>query len=206
MAVALKPISEQSFQRLVAVMESLVPLSFRFKLALRKVLQETGYERGAQVLNFGDRQLVIWFLLSGLLREVRMRKSTLREYTSWFFLPDSFVYSDPGFFSQQPSTRGVEAAVTSGAVLISYADWSALKAAFGEMELLTERIRAAFSQRRLEHMEDMNTLSVQERYLDNQDMLNYLFPRTQLTHIAEFMGMAPDTLGRLRSKYYGGKN
>lgn len=205
MTVSLNPISKESFNRLEGVMEALVPLSFQFKLALRKVLYETAYEKGSRILNFGDRQLVIWFLLSGLLREVRMRKATLKEYTSWFFLPDSFVYSDPGFFSQQPSTRGVEAAVSSGAVLISYSDWSALKTAFVEMELLTERIRAAFTQRRLEHMEDMTMLSVQERYLDNRDTLNYLFPRTQLSFIAEFMGMAPDTLGRLRSKYYGGK-
>jgi hypothetical protein len=203
MIAMLRPISDDAFNQLLRVMESLMLLSFSFKAALRKVLYECDYGREDRILNFGNTQLNVWFLLEGLLREIRMDKILLKEKTSWFWLPGSFVYTEPGFFSQQASARAIEAAVASRAVLISYTDWAALKAAFSEVDLITEMVRGGFNKLRIEHIEDTKSLSIEERYLDMEDTLDYLFPKTQLNFIADFMGMAPATLGRLRTKYYG---
>ena len=199
----IRPISNDAFEQLIKVMESVMILSFQFKLALRKVLHETDYDKDARLLNFGGTQGMVWFMLSGLLREIRVSRITLKEQTSWYWLPGSFVYTDPGYFSQQPSLRAIQAEVDCKMVLISYTDWLALKAAFSEVEAITELIRGGYSKMRLEHIEDMKSLSVDERYLDLERTLDYLFPRTQLNYIAGFMGMAPATLGRLRTKYYG---
>lgn len=203
MSELIKPVSDGAFEQVLKVMEGVMLLSFRFKLALRAVLYETSYDRNARILNFGGTQQVVWFILSGLFREIRISKITLKEKTSWYWLPDSFIYTDPGFFSQQPSVRAVEVEVDCKVVLISYADWLALKAEFIEVETITEMVRGEYSRMRIEHMEDMKSLSVDERYLDLEGTLDYLFPRTQLNYIADFMGMAPATLGRLRTKYYG---
>lgn len=202
MSELIKPISNEAFGQLLKVMEAIMMLSFQFKLALRTVLYETSYNRDARVLNYGETQQVAWFLLEGLLREIRMSKVLLQEKTSWYWPPETFVYTDPGFFSQQPSVRAVEAAVDCKVVLISYTDWLALKAEFSEVETITEIIRGSYNKIRIEHIEDMKSLTVDERYLDLEGMLDYLFPRTQLKYIAEFMGMAPATLGRLRTRYY----
>ncbi|TCC98466.1 Crp/Fnr family transcriptional regulator [Pedobacter hiemivivus] len=202
MSELIKPISHGAFEHLLKVLETVMVLSFKFKLELRKVLYETSYEKDARILNFGGTQQVVWFMLSGLLREIRINKVALKEKTSWYWLQDSFVYTDPGYFSQQPSLRAIQAEVDCVLVLISYQDWMNLKAAFTEVELITERIRADYSKIRIEHMEDMKLLSVDERYLDLEATLDYLFLRTQLNYIADFMGMAPATLGRLRTRYY----
>jgi len=203
MGILIKPISEGSFLQVLKVMEAVMMLSFQFKRSLRNVLYETSYKRGERILNFGETQPVAWFMLSGLLREIRMSKVTLKEKTGWYWLPDSFVYTDPGFFSQEPSVRAVEAEVGCDLVMITYADWLALKAKFQEVETIMEIMRGRHSKIRIEHIEDMKSLSVDERYLDLEDVLDYLFPRTQLNFIADFMGMAPATLGRLRTRYYG---
>lgn len=202
MSELIKPISDGAFEQLLKVLETVMVLSFKFKLELRKVLYETSYEKDARLLNFGSTQRVVWFMLHGLLREIRIRKVTLKEKTSWYWLPESFVYTDPGYFSQQPSVRAIHAEVDCGLVLISYPDWLALKADFSEVEAITEMIRGGYNKMRIEHMEDMKSLSVDERYLDLETTLDYLYPRTQLNYIADFMGMAPATLGRLRTKYY----
>lgn len=199
----IKPVSDIAFDRLLKVLETVMVLSVQFKLELRKVLYETSYEKDARILNFGGTQRMVWFMLSGLLREIRINKITLKEKTSWYWLPGSFVYTDPGYFGQQPSLRAIQAEVDCELILMSYEDWLVLKAAFVEVELITERIRGDYNQLRFEHMEDMKLLSVDERYLDLEATLDYLFLRTQLNYIADFMGMAPATLGRLRSKYYG---
>ncbi|MEQ7802058.1 hypothetical protein ABDJ41_19840 [Pedobacter sp. ASV1-7] len=201
MSELIKPISDGAFARLLKVLETVMVLSFNFKLELKKVLYETSFLKDARILNFGDTQGFAWFMLSGLLREVRINKVTLKEKTSWYWLPDSFVYTDPGFFSQQPSLRAIQAEVDCCLILMSYADWLNLKAEFSELDAITEAIRGSYNHMRIEHMEDMKLLSVDERYLDMVETLDYLFLRTQLNYIADFMGMAPATLGRLRTKY-----
>lgn len=196
-------ISNESFNELIHVLETFMVLSFKLKAALKEVLYETAYEKDARILNFGDIQYVVWFLMEGLLREVRMNQKTLKEKTSWFWPARNFCYTDPGFFGQQPSVRAIEASQRCKVIFISYLDWSALKVDFEEVEVLTEMIRGMYNKMRMEHVEDMKLLSIEERYLDKEETLDYLFPRTQLKYIADFMGVAPDTLGRLRSKYYG---
>lgn len=196
-------ISNDSFNELLSVLENFMVIGFTLKMALKEVLYETVYEKDARILNFGDTQRMIWFLLEGLLREIRMNKMTLKERTSWFWPVRNFIYTDPGFFSQQPSERAIESLERSKVILISHVDWLALKTAFKEVELITEMIRGGYNKMRIEHVEDMKSLSIEERYLDNEETLDYLFPRTQLNYIADYMGMAADTLGRLRTKYYG---
>lgn len=198
-------ISNESFIELMHVLETFMVLGFRVKIALKEILYEATYEKDARILNFGDTQNVVWFLMEGLLREIRMNQKTLKEKTSWFWPLRSFSYTDPGFFSQQPSERAIETSQPCKVIFISYLDWLALKAKFEEVEVLTEMIRGMYNKIRMEHVEDMKLLSIEERYLDKEEILDYLFPRTQLNYIADFMGMAPDTLGRLRSKYYGRK-
>lgn len=198
----IKPVSDAAFERLLKVLETVMVLRVKFKLELRKVLYETSFLRDARILNFGDTQGVAWFMLSGLLREIRINKVTLREKTSWYWLPDSFVYTDPGFFSQQPSLRAIQAEVDCSLIMMSYGDWLNLKAEFSELDVITEMIRGDYNHMRIEHMEDMKLLTVDERYLDMEATLDYLYLRTQLNYIADFMGMAPATLGRLRTKYY----
>jgi hypothetical protein len=199
----MKAISNESFTELLRVLETFMALSFSVKMALKEVLYERTYEKDARILNFGDTQQVVWFLMEGLLREIRMNQKTLKEKTSWFWPAGNFSYTDPGFFSQQPSERAIEASQPCKVIFISYPDWSALKSELEEIEVITEMIRGMYNKMKIEHVEDMKLLSIQERYLDKEEILDCLFPRTQLNYIADYMGMAADTLGRLRAKYYG---
>lgn len=199
----MQQISDNSFNELIRVLETFMVISFKLKVALKKVLFEVTYEKDSRILNFGERQENVWFLLDGLLREIRMNKLTLKESTTWFWLPHHFVYTDPGFFSQQFSERAIVVMECCTAVFISYSQWLALKEVFKEVEVVTERIRAEHYNLRMEHAWEMKILSTHELYLDKEQVLNYLFPRTQLSYIADFMGMAADTLGRLRTKQLG---
>jgi len=195
-------ISNKSFNELIRVLETFMVLSFRFKTALKQVLYELTYEKDSTILNYGDTQEMVWFLLDGLFREVRVNRSTLKAVTSWFWKGKDFSYTDPGFFGQRPSFRAVEVLERTSVVLIYYEDWAVLKSNFPEVEVVTEVVRGEYSRKRTEHLLDMKNLTVDERYLDNEEVLDYLFPRTQLNYIADYMGMAPATLGRLRTRYY----
>lgn len=132
-------ISDESFIRLIAVMERYLPLGAKFKIAFKAVLFETAYDKGARILSSGQVQQTIWFMLSGLAREIRLDSQTFMEKSSWFWLAGSFLFTSPGFFSHEPSEKTIELLESSELVWISFADWDHLKEQFSEARLMTEK-------------------------------------------------------------------
>ena len=201
----MQPISDGSFHELIRVMEGYRPLSIKFKTALKLVLFEEAYQKGARVLVVGQTQQRFWFMLSGLARENKVDGITFKVRTKWFWVKYDFVFTTPGFFSQEPSEREIEVLDDSVMIWFSYGNWKILRERFGEAELITEKIRSSYEKIRLQHMEKMESWTTEERYLGRQDFLESLMTRTKLKYVAEFMGMASDTLGKLRKKYSGRK-
>lgn len=197
------PISDESFHSLLKIIEGVMVLSLKFKLALRTVLYEFVFEKDSRILLTGRVQDTVWLLLSGLAREIRLDELSFKERTSWFWLAGDFVCTNPGFFSQDASERTVEILEKSRVVLISYQNWHALLQSFAETELLTEKLRRACDKARLLHAGEIKHLSTDDRYLLHRKLLENLFTRTKQKYVAEMLGMAPDTLGKLKRKYAG---
>ncbi|WP_152542464.1 Crp/Fnr family transcriptional regulator [Pedobacter sp. V48] len=197
----MQPISNASFITLAEIMERFLNLSVKFRLALRAVLFETTYKKGARILNAGSTQQSLWFLLHGLAREIRVHPDTFIENTAWFWLDHSFLYTTPGLFSREPSENTIELSEECKVILMSYDDLAKLKETHCETELIIERIRGAYDSIRQLAADDIRNLTTDERYLKHQKVLDNLFGRTQLRYIAGYMGMSPDTLGKLRKKY-----
>jgi len=196
-------ISNNSYNSLIQVMEGFFKLSPKFKVVFKSMLYETTYKKGARIVNSGSKQKVIWFMLDGLAREIRVHNETFEENTGWFWFSLSFLYTSPGFFNNTSSKSTIEILEDCRVVLISYEDLVELKKGFGETELVIERIRGEYDNIRLLYADDIRNLSTDERYLKHEKTLDILFGRTQLRFIAEYMGMSPDTLGKLRKKYSG---
>lgn len=197
----MKSISEESFAVLIGVMEQFFQLSPKFKLDLKGRLLETTYKKGARILNAGSKQQMVWFMLEGLAREIRVNSETFEEKTIWFWSGLSFLYTTPGFFNREASESTIELMEDCHVVMISYDDWAELKHNFEETEMVTEKIRGEYDHIRQHHADDIKNLSTDERYLKHEALIQDLLGRTQIRYIAEFMGMAADTLGRLRKKY-----
>lgn len=197
----MRPISDASFELLIQKMEGFLVLSTRFKRLLRPMLFEISYDKGVRILNFGQSQKVVWFMLSGLAREIDVDRLTLKERTLWFFTAYSFLYTTPGFFSQEPSEQIIEILQDTHLIFISYENWAKLNAMFEEANLVTEKIRSAIVISRQAHLEQILKLSTEERYLENKELLDRLFGLTKRQYIADFMGMSLDRLSKLRIKY-----
>lgn len=197
----MKPISDESFKVLIEQMGRHFYLGEKFRRFLRTMLYETSYKKKSRILNAGSKQKIVWFMVKGLAREIRVHKESFEEKTIWFWAEFSFLFCSPGFFDQQISETTIELLEDCDMVYISYENWMRLKSVFKETEPITEKIRSEHDRIRLLHTEDIKHLSTDERYLKHKAVLKELFNRTQLSFIAEFMGMAVDTLGKLRKKY-----
>lgn len=197
----MNPISNESFHKLIHILEIYLVVSHQFKAALRSRLQETAYKKGSRILNFHEKQQIVWFMLEGLAREIRVNTETFEEKTMWFWSEMSFLYTTPGFFSQQPSECTIEILRDCRMVLMSYQDWTLLKGEFKETEIITEKIRGTYDKLRHEHIDDIKNLNTLDRYLKHKPALLQFLGVTKLKYVAEYMSMSADRLGRLRKKY-----
>lgn len=194
-------ISDGAFHILIERMELFMRLSTRFKGILRPMLFEAVYCKGARILNFRQQQEMVWFMLDGLAREIRVNERSYEERTIWFWLPFTFVYTTPGFFSQQPSVSTIELLKDCRMVMISYDNWQKLKRLFKEGEQVTEMIRDVDVKLRSVHEEQIRTMTTEDRYRENLDLMDRLFGLTKRKFIAEFMGMSVDRIGKLRKRF-----
>lgn len=197
----MNPISDESFHRLIQILETFFVLNHKFKASLRSRLQETTYKKGSRILNFHEKQEIVWFMLEGLAREIRVNAETFEEKTIWFWSEMSFLYTTPGFFSQTLSVCTIELLKDCKMVLMSYQDWTALKKEFKETEVITEKIRGEYDKQRQEHIDDIKNLNTVDRYLKHKLVILRLLGITKLKYVAEYVGMSADRLGKLRKKY-----
>ncbi len=118
----MNPISDDSFHKLTQILETYLLLNHKFKTLLRSRLLETSYKKGSRILNFHEKQRYVWFMLEGFAREIRVNRETFEEKTTWFWSEMNFLYTTPGFFSQQPSECTIEVIKECKMVLMSYQD------------------------------------------------------------------------------------
>ena len=198
----MRPVSDELFMHLMAMLEAVLPaglnLSVEFKQLLRPMLFEGDYKRGRRILNFKQKQRMAWFMLEGMAREIVINPLTFEEHTVWFWFPGSFLYTSPGFFSQQVSLSTIEIVQDCITVCISHQDWLELKTAFPQMEVLTERVRGNFDKAVLDLANDIRYLGTEFRYEKYKPQLQKLFGQTKLRYVAEYLGMSADRLGKLR--------
>jgi len=198
----MRPVSDELFMHLMAMLEAVLParvsLSGEFKQMLRSMLFEGNYKRGSRILNFKQKQHMAWFMLEGMAREIVINPLTFEEHTVWFWFAGSFLYTSPGFFSQQESLSTIEIVQDCKTVWISYPDWVELKKAFPQMETLTEQVRGDFDKKVQDLTNDIRYLSTELRYEKYKPQLNKLFGQTKLRYVAEYLGMSADRLGKLR--------
>lgn len=197
----MKPISNEAFHILVGQLELFAILSTRCKSFMKSMLWEDEFLKGARILSSGHRQIYIWFMLDGLAREVRVNELNFKERTQWFWLPFSFLYTTPGFFSGHLSYVTIEILMNCRVVLISFDNLRHLSRLFPEIDRIIEMIKDADTLSRLAHEEELRTLNTEARYKQKLSLMGKLFRLTKRRYIAEFMGMSVDRIGKLRNKF-----
>lgn len=197
----MRPISDTSFNHVIRILQKFIFISVRFKSLLRPMLLEKVYDPDVRILHFKETQELLWFMLDGLAREIRVDVNSRSERTIWFWFPFSFIYTTPGFFNQNASNSTIEILKESLMVYISYDNWFKLKRLFKEADKVTESIRGENEQARLLHEDQIKYMTTEERYLQNIVLVDKLFALVKRKFIAEFMMMSIDRLSKLRTKY-----
>jgi len=189
-------VSKEYFVHLLKVMGTLCELSGNFENALEPLISSRQYMGPKNLLREGEVQQQIWFVASGLVREVTLSPDTASGRTSWFWYEGDFIFAHPGFFAGLPSM--VEIEVYSGTILLalSRTDLIQLLQDFGEGILLTEMIRYRNQAARAAHMDSLLNLRHTEMVRRFYHHHKAVFLIARAKDIASFLGIKDNGIHR----------
>lgn len=182
----------------LAALEAIGPLSPALRAALAAAVRREELPARHGLLRPGQVARRVYFLESGLVRGYVLHEG--REVSSWFMREGDFVISIISFLTQTPSTEYLELLETSVVHSIGHEQLQALYRDFPEFNLfgrvITERYYVLSEQR----AHQLRVLPAAARYERLLAEFPAVFQRVALKHIASHLGVAAETLSRLRGK------
>ena len=170
------------------------PLSSGLVLALKHSLTLVEFARGHLLVDVGKRQQLVWFMVSGTVKEVT--PILKREWRAGSGSRMIFVFSYPSFFAHEPALALIETVEECRMLELSYSDFMVLKDRFMEMQLLVEWVRSRYAKVRVSHASDLVSLSAKERYNKFYAAHKKIFNVTKHKDIASFLGIRDDGFHR----------
>ena len=189
-------ISEYAFIFFLQTLEKFQAIGPLLNSNLRAHLHETETRRGENLLRARAVHPVLYFIISGSAREVTVQPQTAKAETTWMWFPGDFVYTKPGFFSQQPSESRVETMEESILLYIGNDHFRQMELEFTELRPLAERIRDHDHQLLKQHAFDLSALTNQERFDQFVQRRPKALANLNHKHIASFLGIRDKGLDR----------
>lgn len=169
------------------------------KEMIRKYLTPKKLRKKQYLLQEGDICKTIAFVEKGTLREYSVDENGAEHIIQ--FAIEGWTISDLfSFLTGEPATYNIDALEDSELVLISKSANEELLQRFHKYETYTRlQITGAYlaMQKRLN---SINTLTIEERYLDFTTIYPHITQRVPQHMIASYMGLQPETLSRIRRK------
>lgn len=139
----------------------------------------------------------IHFIVHGLVRTYYVRDG--KEITTYLASDQGFVSSYPSFINQTLSIEKIQCIEATTTLSVSYRDMQELYLLIAQWEkigrILAEQTLLCFSDRLFK----LQSVPAKEKYLEFlRTSPDKIVRRTPLLHIASFLGIAPESLSRIR--------
>jgi len=174
------------------------PLSPALRAALAASVRREELPAQHILLQPGQVARRVYFLEQGLVRGYALHAG--REVSSWFMREGDFVISIVSFLTQAPATEYLELLEASAIHSIGYKQLQALYRDFPEFNLFGRVLTERYYVRSEQRAHQLRVLPAAERYAQLLAGFPGVLQRVALRHIASHLGVAAETLSRLRGR------
>ena len=164
---------------------------FTKRLVKKEFIKNSIIQNNSEVANY------IFFVDKGLIRHYYIHNN--KEYTTWFSQENEFI-SNSSFFLRKPVSEIIETLEDSVLYGITYNDYEELCSKYHDFEHLVRLIITDLFLSLDEHFAQLIIMSATERYKLLIEKYPNFVKRIPLIYIASFLGIAPETLSRVRRK------
>lgn len=179
--------------------DKLSSLSEKERVILSSYIQFRTYSKGDALLRQDEVCKFIYFIVSGTVIYYQLSNDG-EEITTDFAFDGEWVTDNRSRITQTPSHLNIKAWDNTQVVIIQQRDIETLFSNIPSLErivrLLTEQAYVKLVQWSI----DLQTLSAEERYQKLVEKSPQVFQRLPLYHIANYLGIAPKSLSRIRNK------
>ncbi len=152
-----------------------------------------------KLLHPGETCSYIYFIVQGAMRSYFVDEKG-NEHIFQIRLDNSWISDLEGFFTQKPSKYYLQSLEEGFALRVSHED---LEQLYQEVPALERYFRILFQKAYSNALERLNATmweTAQQRYADLLRVHPDIFQRVPLVYIASYLGIAPESLSRIRKK------
>lgn len=193
-------LNQSDLEQLVTRLESFMLLSTSFKLALKTGLESKQFKSGTILTKYGDIPNYVWFILDGIAEESWIDTESRQHSPNWFWTRNDFVFTSPGFFSQQPSSGTILIRRDARLIPIPQSEFIQSHQQYRETQKLTEFIRSYYASLFQQRLYDLTHLNNEQRYQKFKKNFKEILYTCSQNQIAAFLGMSYRTFYRLHNK------
>ena len=179
--------------------DKLSPLSEKEQAIIASYIQIKTFSKGELLLRQDEVCKFICFIISGTVIYYQLTNNG-EELTTDFAFDGEWVTDNRSRITQTPSHLNIKAWDNTQAIVIQQSD---LETLFTNIPSLERVVRLSIEQAYVKLAQwsvDLQTLSAEERYQKLVAESPQVFQKLPLYHIANYLGIAPKSLSRIRNK------
>ena len=196
-AVSSRPV-ERELAHMRRAFDGLVAIPAEEWARLETRVRVVDVPRGALLLRQGEPVDWLAFVERGLLRNFHLVGA--REVNLGFEIEGGYAGAYEAYLQRRPAQIGIQALEPSRLVRFERSGLDALLAGHACWRELFARVTEAELVRRIEAERHARTHSPEERYAELERTGSALVRRVPLYHLASYLGVAPETLSRIRAR------
>ena len=178
--------------------EKFIPLSDNLRSELAKRLKPIVFKKGEMVLNADHVCKESYFINNGILRTYFIKDG--KEISEYFSGVNEWVNSPKSFIQKEKDIYYIDAIENTEAYAININDLNYLFDNFPEMERYARLSMGSVFGHLMERIASMRFTSAKEKYHHFRNTYADIYHRIPLGMVASYLGIAQETLSRIRGE------